>query len=63
MPAMTTLMNTPANLAKSAQAERAWRDLLREALQRGFFGSVRMELQVQDGTIQLVRRRLERIER
>lgn len=60
---MTTLMNTNANVAKTAQAERAWRELLCEALRRGFFGTALLEIHVQDGTIQQIRRRIERIER
>ncbi len=37
--------------------------MLAESLQRGFFGTAAVELSVQDGTIQHIRRRIERIER
>lgn len=38
-------------------------DLLQQALQRGFHGTVRIECAVQDGTIQHVRRTLEQLEK
>jgi len=36
---------------------------LEQALRRGFFGQVGVELKIQDGTIQHVCRKLEQIER
>ncbi|MGE0610440.1 MAG: hypothetical protein AB7O62_25350 [Pirellulales bacterium] len=60
---MTTPEATAGSRAKLAQVERAWSDLLAQALRRGFFGSVSLELQVQDGTIQSVRRKVEKVEK
>lgn len=57
------VQQTEANRAWMARCDRAWQELLDEALRRGFFGSVSLEVQLQDGTIQHLRRRLERCER
>ncbi|MGO8690910.1 MAG: hypothetical protein ACLQLG_14910 [Thermoguttaceae bacterium] len=46
-----------------AQLQQALDELLRESLRRGFFGTAAVELSVQDGTIQHIRRKVERIER
>ena len=54
---------TPVNEERLAKAEQIWAGLLEEALQRGFFGSAAIELSVTDGTIQHVRRKVERLER
>ena len=54
---------TAANRQKLDLLNSRWANLLGQALQRGFYGSVAIELAVQDGTIQHVRQRLERIER
>lgn len=58
-----TTMETTVNQTRVAQLERAVSELLRETLQRGFFGTVSVELAVQDGTIQHIRRKLERLEK
>ena len=42
---------------------KALAEILAEALERGYYGTAGIELSVQDGTIQHVRRSLERIER
>ena len=60
---MMTHARTPGNAKKIAQLEAALAELLAEATRRGFFGIVALELSVQDGTIQHIRRKLERIER
>ncbi len=60
---MTTLERTPVNQARMSQAENAWRTALGDALRRGFYGSVSVEISVQDGTIQHVRRRVEQVEK
>ena len=60
---MMTHERTPGNAKKIAQLEAALAELLAEATRRGFFGIVALELSVQDGTIQHIRRRLERLER
>ncbi|MBN2024492.1 MAG: hypothetical protein JW809_17060 [Pirellulales bacterium] len=60
---MMTLTQTPVNEQKVTQLRRALAQILAEALQRGFHGSAGVELSVQDGTIQHIRRHVERIER
>jgi len=60
---MMTHARTPGNAKKIAQLEAALAELLAEATRRGFFGVVALELNVQDGTIQHIRRKLERVER
>lgn len=52
-----------ANRDKVVQLDAAWRALLAESLRQGFFGTISLEIGVQDGTIQHVRRRLERLEK
>ncbi len=59
----TTLQHTPVNERQIGQLHSALQQALHEALQRGFHGSVELELSVQDGTIQQIRRRVERVER
>ena len=54
---------TPGNVKKVEQLQQAWAELLAEALRRGFFGTAALEIAVQDGTIQHIRRRVERIEK
>ena len=60
---MMTHTNSPANAKKVAQLKSALAEVLAEVLRHGFFGTASVELSVQDGTIQHVRRRMERIER
>lgn len=60
---MITRGTTPGNAKKVAQLEAALAEILVQALRRGFFGTAAVELSVQDGTIQHIRRRVERIER
>jgi hypothetical protein len=60
---MMTLASTTTNVTKRAQAENAWDELLRESLRRGFHGTVAIEVSVQDGTIQHIRRRIDRLEK
>lgn len=52
-----------ANAKKLAQLQAALAELLGAVLRRGFFGTATVELSVQDGTIQHIRRKLERIEK
>ena len=59
----TTMNATHGNRIKLAQVEAALAELLAEALRRGFYGKVGLELVLQDGTIQHVRRMVERIEK
>jgi len=60
---MKTITDSAANKHKMTQAETAWDQLLGEALRKGFFGTAAIELCVQDGTIQHIRRRVERLEK
>ena len=54
---------TSGNRAKLEQLKNGWANLLAQAMQRGFYGQVAIELAVQDGTIQQIRQRVERVER
>jgi hypothetical protein len=60
---MTTHSTTAANAKKVDQLQTVVREILVEALRRGFFGTAAIELSVQDGTIQHIRRRVDRIEK
>jgi hypothetical protein len=60
---MTTVRHTPVNATKLSQVEAAWAELLAESLRRGFHGKAAIELAIQDGTIQHIRRLVERIEK
>jgi hypothetical protein len=60
---MSTHGTTPGNAKKVAQLQAIVAELLAEALRRGFFGTATVELSVQDGTIQHIRRTVERIEK
>jgi len=60
---MMTHGTTHGNAKKVAQLQSIMAEMLPEALRRGFFGTACVELSVQDGTIQHIRRKVERIER
>lgn len=60
---MTTHGTISGNAKKVAQLQSLMAELLAEALRRGFFGTAAVELTVQDGTIQHIRRTVERIEK
>ena len=60
---MMTHGTTPGNAKKVAQLQAIMAELLAEALRRGFFGTAAVELSVQDGTIQYIRRTVERLEK
>ncbi len=60
---MLTLRTTTANQTKVSQVETALAELLAESLRRGFHGKAAIELAIQDGTIQHIRRLVERIEK
>ncbi|MBN1590941.1 MAG: hypothetical protein JW888_15615 [Pirellulales bacterium] len=60
---MITQSTTPTNHHKIVQLRATLAEVLGETLRRGFYGRASVELQVQDGTIQDIRRRIERIER
>jgi hypothetical protein len=57
------ISNTNANQKKVVQLEVALSELLAVALRRGFYGTAGVEVTVQDGTIQNIARRMERIEK
>jgi hypothetical protein len=59
----TTLAQTPVNQQKMSLLKSALGEILAEVLRRGFHGTAAIELCVQDGTIQHIRRRVERIEK
>ncbi|MGW8255906.1 MAG: hypothetical protein ACWGMZ_00320 [Thermoguttaceae bacterium] len=54
---------TSANAKKVAQLEKSLAEMLAATLRRGFFGTAAVEVSVQDGTIQHIRRRVEQIEK
>ena len=58
-----TQRDTPTNAKKVAQLQAALAEMLADVLKRGFFGTATVELGIQDGTIQHIRRKLERIEK
>ncbi len=51
------------NQTRQELARQALEELLRDVLRRGFHGTAKVEVAVQDGTIQQVRRHLEKVER
>ena len=55
-------MESRVNEEKVAQLSQVLAEILAEALQRGFFGTVAVKLRVQDGTIQRISRKVKRIE-
>ncbi len=60
---MMTHANTAGNAKKVAQLQLILAEMLAESLRRGFYGTTAVELSVQDGTIQHIRRMVERIEK
>jgi len=58
-----TLNHTPSNQEKMALLKAALGEILAEVLRRGFHGTAAIEVSVQDGTIQHIRRKVERIEK
>jgi hypothetical protein len=60
---MTTLTETPTNKTKVDQLETALAEILSESLRRGFHGKAAIELAIQDGTIQHIRRLIERVDK
>ena len=54
---------TPGNRQRVTQLEAALAELLVEVLRRGFNGRALIELAIQDGVIQHIRRTLERLEK
>ena len=54
---------TPGNRDRVTQLEAALAELLIEVLRRGFHGRAVIELAIQDGVIQHIRRTLEKLEK
>ena len=54
--------NTPGDTKKLTRLELILAETLAEMLRRGVFGTARIKLNVQDGTIQHIRHTIERIE-
>lgn len=52
-----------ANARKIARLEAALAEMLVEILRQGFHGTAAVELNVNDGTIQHIRRKVDRIEK
>ena len=60
------MINTTAtnvNATKAGRLHELLRELLEQSLRRRFFGTVKIEFAVQDGTIQLIRKSLEQMEK
>ncbi|MCE9604576.1 MAG: hypothetical protein K8U03_06680 [Planctomycetia bacterium] len=60
---MLTASHSTANSVKLTRSTAALEELLKQALQRGFHGTVRLEISVQDGTIQHIRKGIEQLEK
>jgi hypothetical protein len=60
---MITQRQSPGNAKRLAQLQTALAHILAETLKHGFFGTASIEISVQDGSIQHIRRRVERVER
>jgi hypothetical protein len=54
---------TAGNVQKVSQLEKALAEMLAEVLRRGFFGNAEIQVSIQDGTIQHIRRKVERVEK
>ncbi len=59
----TTIAMTATNNTKREQADRVWRVMLDEAMRKGFYGTAAIEVSLNDGTIQHIRRRVEQFEK
>ena len=63
VPMITTPLQTKANAEKIRRLQKIIEELLGQSLRSGFFGTVSVEMSIQDGTIQHLRRRLEQMEK
>lgn len=54
---------SPANAKKLTQFEALKARLFEQGLKRGFYGKIAFEVNIQDGTIQDIRRKVEQIEK
>lgn len=60
---MEMIKETPANLTRIGRMYDMWQEILGEVMRRGFHGAASVELQIADGTIQKITRRVERFEK
>ena len=60
---MVTRAKNPTNQEKVVQLREAMAEMLVEILRRGFHGTAGVEVYVQDGTIQKMVRRIEKVEK
>jgi hypothetical protein len=60
---MITVPDSDVNKAKLARLAAVWQELLVAALRRGFYGTATLEVTVHDGTIQSIRKKVERVEK
>jgi len=60
---MLTMTETQANQKKKTQLAAALEELLADVLRQGFHGRAGLEITVQDGTIQHILRKVERLDR
>ena len=60
---MMAMHETDTNRKKVRQLNTVLAKLLAEVLQRGFYGTATIDVSVQDGTIQNLRRRVESIDK
>lgn len=55
--------NSPENARRLRQIQQSLGDALPQILQRGFHGRLELTVSIQDGTIQHISRKVEKIER
>ncbi|NLS92078.1 MAG: hypothetical protein GXX96_07845 [Planctomycetaceae bacterium] len=60
---MRSAIPRPTNSEKMEQIRAAMAEILAGVLKEGFHGTAALELTVQDGTIQHIRRKVEQLER
>ncbi len=60
---MRPATTSPTNRERMDQIRSAMAEILAGVLKRGFHGTAALEMTVQDGTIQHIRRKVEQIER
>lgn len=58
-----TVRETTANRRKLERLNSLLSEMLAEGLQRDFYGTLSLEVAIQDGTIQHLRRRVEQLEK
>ena len=60
---MTLTHATPSNERRIFQLKADLAEVLEVALRRGFYGKVGVDLKIQDGTIQQVRKKIHQVQR